>query len=197
MAPGVLALPSCVLMSDGAADPSPPEPSVTASPSTSPAPEPVYVSAGRLVLQVPATSRVVSAVDLPGSTGECVVVDEAAAVTAGSDDDLPRTPAGLAATGCRGGLVSRPLQGPVDPTLPLAGTPAPLVLGSCTVTETTDLRTAGGLSAVRTTFACDEGALQQWVFPGDLVWSLDGGPDVVDLVATAGRVTSTPAGSPG
>ncbi len=102
-------------------------------------------------------------------------------------------------TGDRGiadaGLSWRRRRRAAEVSLDVAGDPAARAelsgdLDSDLVLATGQVTTPGDLAAVRSAFTCDEGALNQWIFDEQVLWSLDGGPRMTRFVESATLATN-------
>jgi hypothetical protein len=138
-----------------------------------------------LYLEVEFDVSVLSNSLLPAGEGECVFIDHPDLVASSVGDQPVPDLSAEAAAGCRGGIVGQPLTAAVDPQLPFAGQPVSADVEPCVLVDSGRVTTRGLLLAEHSRFDCANGSLAQWVFDEMLIWSLDGGPRVVDVVQTA------------
>lgn len=147
---------------------------------------------GEVYLEVEFDVTVLAQEPMPAGGGECVLIDPAelmaaeAAEAAEAGRPVPDL-SDVAAAGCRGGIVGQPLTASVTPDQPFAGQPVTSDTGvePCVLVDTGRVTTRGLLLAAHSEFDCAGGSLQQWVFESVLMWSLDGGPRIAEVVQTA------------
>lgn len=151
------------------------------------------VTYGDLRMVVGFDVEVVSSNPMPAGGGECHLFDHPLFVERGPGARVPDLSM-VAATGCRGGIVGQPLSAPVDAAVPFAGQPTSADVAPCSLTGSAPITSSGGLDATTSWFDCAGGALRQWVFDDQLIWSLDGGARMAGLVDTATRTEPDPVG---
>lgn len=135
-------------------------------------------------MDVPFDVTIGSSEPMPDGEGECAVFDHPLVLNLEDGQRVPSL-AAFAAAGCRGGIVGQPVTAPADPARPFAGQPTALDVAPCVLQESLPFVTSGGLTATQSTFDCGGGQLRQWLFDTQLIWSLDGGQRIVDLLRTA------------
>ena len=147
------------------------------------------VTFGGISMDVTFDITVGSSEPMPQGGGDCAVFDHPLVVDVRKGQPVPSL-AAFAAAGCRGGVMGQPIIAPADPAAPFAGQPTGVDLAPCVLQESRPFVSTDDLTATQRTFDCGGSQLRQWLFDTELIWSLDCGPRIVDLVRTAHPATT-------